>query len=99
MAKRKSDSVAIYRITHKSSGRAYIGQTLYPNERWCGHVYYALSQPSKTYLANAIRRYGPDAFIYEVLSQYPKHLANVAEIAYIELFRSNERTFGFNMSA
>lgn len=97
------NKTSIYRVTLKADGRLYIGQTRKkrasgPAARWNDHVLTALSGRSKTYFHNAIRLYGRDAFIFEVIEECDPEAANDRERYYIALYRSNEKPFGFNMS-
>jgi len=75
----------IYQITNTTNGDFYIGKTINtPEERFQGHVYSANSK-SKTYLHNAIRKYGKEAFTITALeSGFDNEDAlNEAEIRYI----------------
>ena len=60
--------VRIYRVTHISTGRSYIGVTnrRNPKMRWTEHAR-AASNGATGKLARAIKKYGPDAFRFEVL--------------------------------
>lgn len=91
----------IYCHTHIESGRRYIGQTKRTMERrWSQHV----SQSKKrdggwSYFANAIRKYGPDAFSHEVLEVcHSLEEANEAEEAWINSFSTCDPKFGFNVA-
>lgn len=58
----------IYKITNKINGKIYIGQSINDiNVRFTRHINDALSGRLQTHLANAIRKYGKDAFSIEVL--------------------------------
>jgi group I intron endonuclease len=56
---------AIYKITNSTNGKLYIGITADPMKRWWAHK----NQTKKTHtkLYNAFRKYGVDAFSFEVL--------------------------------
>lgn len=54
----------IYRITHKESGKTYVGQSRNIQDRWKRHV---KSKDKKTLISNAIQKYGPEAFVWEVV--------------------------------
>jgi group I intron endonuclease len=60
----------IYKFTHIVTGKCYIGQTIQdPNVRRLEHIS-ASRNPQKGYhLHSAIRKYGIDSFIFEVLDQ------------------------------
>jgi group I intron endonuclease len=56
--------VIIYKITHKLSGKVYIGQTTQtPRARWLQHLRKKANRP----LCNAIRNWGAEAFSFEVI--------------------------------
>lgn len=90
----------IYRHIHVESGRCYVGQTqktmLF---RWNRHVYDALKRNrGTTYFANAIRRYGKDAFAHEILEVCETLKdADLSEIKWIEHFDSRNPEKGFNI--
>jgi group I intron endonuclease len=55
----------IYKIIHNESGKVYVGQTTQDiNRRWKDH---SKSQSNCTYLRNALKKYGTDAFKYEII--------------------------------
>ena len=54
----------IYRITHKESGKCYVGQSRDILDRWKRHV---KSKDKNTPISNAIQKYGPDSFLWEVV--------------------------------
>ena len=94
---------SIYIVTLVADGRVYIGQTRRNRScgaiaRWHDHVSCALTERTKTYFHNAIRKYGKEAFSFRVLETCESELANERERHHIGIYRSNEKTFGFNMS-
>lgn len=54
----------IYRITHRASGKCYVGQSINTQSRWKNHV---RAKDKNTPISNAIRKYGPAAFDWEVV--------------------------------
>ena len=58
----------------------------------------ARSGKRKTYLCHALRKYGQDAFSFEVIEECGILDANDRERFYIHLYHSNHASFGFNMS-
>jgi len=91
----------IYCHTHTETCRRYIGLTkLTMMKRWNRHVYSA-SQTSdgRSYFANAIRKYGKDAFSHEVLESCSTlEEANLAEQKWIAHFKTRDPEFGFNIA-
>ena len=58
----------IYKITNKTTGKIYIGQTINSLEqRWNRHCNDALNNILNTHFARAIRLYGKDDFIQQVI--------------------------------
>lgn len=58
----------IYKITNKTTGKVYIGQTINTFEkRWNRHCNDALNNILDTHFARAIRLYGPEDFEHEII--------------------------------
>jgi hypothetical protein len=91
----------IYKLT-SPSGKSYIGQTKRTfNYRWQRHVQKAIANKDKHQcwaLNNAIRKYGPDKFIKEVLLVCNDNDLNRYEIAAIGLYQSIDNRFGYNLT-
>jgi len=91
----------IYCHTHIESGRQYIGLTSRTMERrWSQHVIQAKHlKGNRSYFANAIRKYGKDAFEHRVLAMsWDLEGANATEIAIIEQENTRNPTKGFNVA-
>lgn len=60
----------IYRITNTINGKVYIGQTIQknPKMRWYDHLSHA-RRGTKSHLYDSIRKYGVEAFTWEVIDQ------------------------------
>lgn len=93
MRKNKDIKGIIYKYT-SPSGKSYIGQTLYPNQRKYQHKRAAIKGHISKF-CDAIRKYGWDAFIYEVLfttsEQNPdirEDILNEQEVYFIKIFDS-----------
>ena len=91
----------IYCHTHTESGRRYIGLTSRTMERrWSQHVVQSRSvKGNRSHFANAIRKYGKEAFTHEVLAM-SRDLdgANATEEALIEQWGTRNPLNGFNLS-
>jgi len=87
----------VYRVTNIANGRPYIGVTKRTlKERWRSHVKDAYKRRHTAFGA-AIRKYGPNSFVIDVLGTYPtRDLAIDAEIFFIE--RHKSRRSGYNMT-
>lgn len=58
----------IYCITSKTTGKKYVGKTKRPiSTRWAAHCYDAFKRGLNTHFARAIRKYGKDDFVIELL--------------------------------
>jgi len=91
----------IYCHTHTESGRRYIGLTkLTMMKRWNQHLHNAKSKLGKgcRYFWSAIRKYGKDAFLHEVLEVCSElGVANLAEESWIEFYDTRNSEKGFNL--
>lgn len=83
----------IYKITNKVNGKSYIGQTRYTLEfRWRQHIH----KKDNTYFHNAIRKYGEDNFIKEILEECDVNYLNSREIFYIAKYNTFKE--GYNLT-
>jgi group I intron endonuclease len=92
----------IYKITNTANAKAYIGKTVQsPDRRWYLHKYYAKNGHGGA-LYNAIRKYGEDKFVFEVVeSDIPEALLAEKEIHYIATFNTcivDGNGYGYNMT-
>jgi hypothetical protein len=91
----------VYCHVHIESGRRYIGQTRKTMlQRWNQHVYTANGKTKGwSYFANAIRRYGKDAFSHEILEEcHTLNDANDREKHWIIYFDTCNPEKGFNIT-
>lgn len=58
-------NTAVYRITNTVNGKLYIGISANPTKRWWEHR--RCAKPTHTKLYSAIKKYGVDAFKFDVL--------------------------------
>jgi group I intron endonuclease len=88
----------IYCHVHVETGRRYMGLTTRSMERrWSQHL--TQSKILKTHFANAIRKYGLEAFSHEILEVcHDQEVAELAERSWIELFDSTNPEKGFNLA-
>jgi group I intron endonuclease len=87
----------IYKFTHLESGRCYIGQTIQdPNHRRLEHISGSRTSNRTYHFHNALRKYGVDAFSFEVIAEAcsMEELNNLEE-EYVLKFNSIEN--GFNI--
>lgn len=82
----------IYKITHKSTHQAYIGQTHNFLERWKTHI-----QSNDTAIQKAITKEGVGNFTFEVLEECSEEEANNRESYWIKYYHTYEA--GYNTNA
>jgi group I intron endonuclease len=79
----------IYKITNRISGKIYIGKTVQydPVARWKGHKYmFRQTKGGCPALRDAVRKYGIDAFVFEILIICFDDDCDRWEIEYIKKF-------------
>lgn len=80
----------IYRLTDKTNGKMYHGQTTKAdiNDRW--YAYKTLNCKSQIKLYNALKAHGPEKFLFEVIDTTPQNQPQLdnLEIFYIAKFNS-----------
>src|SRR5579859_6121228 len=91
----------VYLVTNLINGKHYIGKTIWPlKRRWRNHLG-KVRQGVQTHLYSAIRKYGQAAFsvvpLVSILTTDPQ--LKEQERFWIRAFHSNERQFGYNMTA
>ena len=86
----------IYKITNKSNGLCYIGQSTDCAKRWKEHVKCGLGidTPAQNKLYKAKLKDGVTNFTFELLEQCDRQLLNEKERFYINLYQAYE--FGYN---
>lgn len=89
--------MGIYKITNLISGKCYIGKSVNIEKRWKNHKIAAFNPNSTSYnypLYRAIRKYGLDNFLFEVIEECELELLLKRESHWIKFFQSYE--FGYN---
>ena len=81
----------IYKITHKSTHQAYIGQTHNFLERWKTHI-----QSNDTAIQKAITKEGINNFTFEVLEECSEEEANNRESYWIKYYHTYESGYNTN---
>jgi group I intron endonuclease len=74
----------IYRIRHKASGRSYIGRSVDIANRWSLHKRHTEQGRDRSPLHRALRKYGYDAFVWEVLVKAPARVQVALEQQFIK---------------
>jgi GIY-YIG catalytic domain len=88
----------IYRITHKESGKVYIGQSIHTVEkRWKAHLADA-KKGTSMYFYNALRKYGQQAFdVEEIDAAFSREELNDMEGYWIRFYNSMNPDKGYNL--
>lgn len=88
----------IYKATNTKTNKAYVGQTTLPlQKRINGHYSDARCKKTSMHFHRAIKRYGEDVFIWEILeNNIPVDALGDKEIRYIEKY--NTFIDGYNLS-
>ena len=82
----------IYLIKHKSSGRAYVGQSVNIESRFRDHR----AGKGSVKLSAALNKYGAEAFEFKVLMECPREELNPQEVRFIECLGTLHPN-GFNL--
>ena len=84
--------IGIYKITNIVNGKVYIGQSTNINKRWASHKSEAFNPKSDAYdypLYRAIRKYGLNNFLFEVLEECLSSQLDEKEIAFIKEYNAH----------
>ena len=81
----------IYKITHKSTHQAYIGQTKSPVERWKAHI-----SGTDSPIQKAISDEGLASFTFEVIEECSEENANSRESFWIRYYHTYEAGYNTN---
>jgi group I intron endonuclease len=88
----------IYKVTNRVNGKVYIGQTAFTLEVRKSHHIHSSKRMSPHYFHRAIRKYGQDAFTWEIIcSCFSKDEADAKERELIKFFGSKVPS-GYNMT-
>ena len=85
----------IYKITSKHNGKVYIGQSIDIYNRWRGH-WKQVKRGDSDYIHNAMRKYGKDDFIFEIIERCPQDIINEREKYWIDFYDSYNN--GYNLT-
>ncbi len=86
--------IGIYKITKKENGKAYIGQSNNIERRFQEHC--QKGEASRIPLDIAIKKYGKDAFNFEIIEECPIEKLNEREAYWIKYYNTIET--GYNCS-
>jgi group I intron endonuclease len=81
------------------NNKVYIGQSVSPRNRWNRHKSDAKLGKGKSHLSFAIRKYGIENFLHEILLEvYSLEEIDQAEIDHIKKYNSSDKNYGYNIS-
>lgn len=84
----------IYKYTNRINGKVYIGQTIDEVRRINNHK----KLYGDSLFHRALKKYGFDSFDYEVIERVDESQLDEQEIFWISYYKSNDRTFGYNLT-
>ena len=91
-------AIGIYKITNKINGKVYIGQSKNITTKWEAHKTYARGSLKKSFITNAMRKYGVENFVKEVLEKCRIEDLDEREKYWIKYYDSTNREKGYNQS-
>lgn len=88
----------LYRITNLLNNKVYIGQSDNANRRWSYHRNQALKDEPAQYINRAMKKYGVDNFVFEVIATcHTQEDANEIEVLLIQQYDSRNKEKGYNI--
>jgi len=90
----------LYKITNTLNNKVYIGQSNKENERWRQHKYFARQDEPIQYIHRAMKKYGVEYFVYEVIAMCRTQKdADETEILLIKSHDSRNKKYGYNVAS
>lgn len=93
--------IGIYKITNLINNKCYIGQSRNIKRRFSNHKSDAFNKKSNQYnypLYRAIRKYGIDNFLFEIIEECEIDKLSEREQFWILYYKSNNNKFGYNQT-
>jgi group I intron endonuclease len=89
----------LYRIKNILNDKVYIGQSNKETERWRQHKYFARQTQPVQYIHQAMKKYGAEHFVYEVIACcLTQEDADITEIQLIMQYDSRNKEKGYNIA-
>jgi group I intron endonuclease len=91
----------VYSIRHIASGKRYVGSASRGiGYRWWEHKHHlSKGQHHSKHLQSAWNKYGPDAFVFEILERcLPEHAIAVEQVM-MDYYRAADQRYGYNIAA
>lgn len=93
-------STGIYKITNKTNGKVYIGQSRDINTRWHNHKRELNSnRHHNSYLQSSWNKYGEANFLFSLIEVCNANELDDREMYWISYYNSNNASFGYNLTA
>lgn len=93
----------IYKITNKTNGKIYIGQSNNPSKRFAKHMYIARNKSSEDSdfcaIHGAIKKYGEENFQFEIIETCDSINVNDREIYWITALKTQSKECGYNLTS
>src|SRR5260370_223614 len=87
----------VYKATNTVNGKIYVGKTILTLAlRMQKHV--AVRKRPRQVIQQAIAKYGPSNFIWEILETVPNELLDAAERRWITVLNATHKDVGYNRS-
>ncbi len=90
------DYCGIYLIRNTVDGKVYVGQSVHINRRWHEHKKCA-KWGHKSHLYAAIRLYGAEAFVHELLEECPPEMFDAREAFWMAVHDCRNPEKGYNL--
>ena len=92
-----SPTTSIYKITNIESQMSYVGQAVNIADRWRQHIKRGVGAdaPTNNKLYPAMKKYGPEAFTFEIVEICERQKLDAQEDYWQEFYKSKE--FGFSI--
>lgn len=91
----------VYLIHNIVNNKVYIGKSQNPAKRWKKHIVVAFCKRKieKFYIHHAIKKYGPDNFIFSIIQKFEEQkVCDEAEKYWIVFFDTKNSKFGYNLT-
>lgn len=93
----------IYKITNKTNGKMYIGRSKSVESRFYKHIRIAetFSESDNHFQAihGAIKKYGKENFIFDIIEECSEENANERESYWINQLKTQNKSYGYNLTS
>jgi group I intron endonuclease len=90
----------VYCIENIINNKKYIGYSINIERRWNRHINdLRKNKHDNSCLQNAWNKYREGNFVFSILGEFPKELLKEKEVYYIRKYNTNNRLYGYNLTA